>query len=149
MAYERNPLPKKKSVLADHKRIGKRLIPPFLQATNLTEISWLDLLLPELLWIGLFNEKYGYVVGAEVALALPRAAMEVTQKNPRNTWFVTVSSYSKLTPIQQDKIVEILGKNGVIDNYRTALHPLTHFYLDCPLNFLSENDPNQTTLMEN
>lgn len=47
---------KKKGVLADHKREGKRLIPPMMRLPNVVETSFRDTKIPELIWISaLFN----------------------------------------------------------------------------------------------
>lgn len=42
---------KSKGVLADHKREGKRLIPPMMRLTNIVETSFRDTKIPELVWI--------------------------------------------------------------------------------------------------
>lgn len=42
---------KKKAVLADHQRKGKRLIPPMMRMLNITETSFRDSKIPELIWI--------------------------------------------------------------------------------------------------
>ena len=40
-------------MLESHKRIGKRLVPPLSEIGPWKEVSWVDEVLPELLWIGL------------------------------------------------------------------------------------------------
>lgn len=42
---------KKKAVLSDHKREGKRLIPPLLQLPNVVPTSFIDDRLPDLIWM--------------------------------------------------------------------------------------------------
>lgn len=42
---------KKKAVLGDHKREGKRLIPPLLQLPNVVPTSFIDDRLPDLIWM--------------------------------------------------------------------------------------------------
>jgi hypothetical protein len=38
------------STLADHKRVGKALIPPMMQLTGMSFSSWANTRLPEMLW---------------------------------------------------------------------------------------------------
>ena len=67
---------RKREVLGDHKRIGKRFIPPFLyQLGSLSEISWVNEIMPEILWIGLLIEHFGYQRGVELGLHLSKAAV--------------------------------------------------------------------------
>lgn len=42
---------KRKAVLSDHKRAGKRLIPPILQLPNVISTSFIDDRLPDLIWM--------------------------------------------------------------------------------------------------
>lgn len=88
---------RKKIVLIDHQRIGKRLIPPLMQEINYQEISWRKQLIPEFIWLALLNNRYGYMKGAELALELPKAAKEATKNRSMGAWFVTVSSYTQLS----------------------------------------------------
>ncbi len=127
---------RRKPVLPDHQRIGKRLIPPLMQEINYQEISWGKQLIPELIWLALINNRYGYMKGAELALALPRSAEEATKNNQRGTWFATVSSYAQLSIEEQERTVKILRSKNAFDQYRAALLPLIYFYPSCPLSFL-------------
>lgn len=127
---------RRRPVLLDHQRIGKRLIPPLMQEINYQEISWGKQLIPELIWLALINNRYGYMKGAELALALPRSAEEATKNNQRGTWFATVSSYAQLSIEEQERTVKILRSKNAFDQYRAALLPLIYFYPSCPLSFL-------------
>jgi hypothetical protein len=72
-------------VLAGHRKVGKRFIPPMADFA-LSEAKWVDELMPELLWIHLAHRSQGYAAGAELALRLARAALEVTPDADRR-WF--------------------------------------------------------------
>ena len=129
-------LARRRPVLPDHQRIGKRLIPPLMQGIKYKEISWGKQLIPELIWLALINDRYGYLKGAELALALPRSAEEATKNNQRGTWFATISSYAQLSIEEQKRTVKILRSKNAFDQYRAALLPLIYFYPSCPLSFL-------------
>jgi len=113
---------RRKPVLLDHQRIGKRLIPPLMQGIKYQEISWGKQFIPELIWLGLINDRYGYLKGAELALALPRSAKEATKNNQRGTWFATVSSYAQLSVEEQKRTVKIL---------RSKMHSINITQLYC------------------
>jgi len=130
----------RKTVLRDHQRIGKRLIPPLAQL-NLSEVSWMDLILPELIWLGVLNNIYGRVKGAELAITLPKIATSVGRDTDKNEWFISVSSFSNLSKQQGQAVVELLTASGQIELYRKAFSTLVNYYPECPLGFLfnSEN----------
>ena len=67
-------------VLADHQKVGKRFIPPFLKMDKIVEVRWVDPILPELLWLGLLNARYGLAKGAELAVAISRACFSISTK---------------------------------------------------------------------
>ena len=61
---------KKKRVLEGHKKVGSRFITPMKQLPNMKSISYVNQMMPELIWIGLINDSIGYVKGARRAIAL-------------------------------------------------------------------------------
>jgi hypothetical protein len=64
-------------ILLDHKQVGKKFIPPMLTIGVFKEVRWIEIILPELLWIALLNDKYGLRMGAELSLAVAQSAIEV------------------------------------------------------------------------
>ena len=126
---------KSKHVLSDHRRIGKCLIPP-MNDLNLQEVHWNKQIIPELIWLALINNYFGYSKGAELSLELPRAMEEVNTSIQNGTWCFSVSSYSQITNEEKKNIVEILYRKKVLEKFRSALMPLILNYPMCPLNFL-------------
>jgi hypothetical protein len=54
-------------VLDDHKQVGKKFLPPFIaHLGSLNEVSWVDDLLPELLWLGMLNDRHGLRAGVSL-----------------------------------------------------------------------------------
>ena len=138
----------KNSVLSDHKRIRKKFIPPFLQSGDFEEVSWIDYVLPELLWLGIINESNDLKVGADLALSLASEADKVN-KTPKKIWFAPASSYSIFTINQKKKIIKGLRLSGKIDRLKRAFLPLGKFYPECPLNFIFEDQlPNVKNTQE-
>lgn len=131
------PIPKD-FILGDHQRIGKRFIPPIAKL-GFSEISWVETLLPELLWLGLINDCHGLTKGAELALAVARAA--VSTWTHQKKLFATSSSFSALDRVQQQAMVASLASSGNLEDIRKALLPFPLFYPDCPLNFFFDQPP--------
>ena len=51
----------KSPVLGDHRRVGKRFLPPFVAMLGrLNPVKWIDALLPEVLWLGMLNNDHGH-----------------------------------------------------------------------------------------
>lgn len=130
---------KEKTVLRDHKRVGKRFVPPILQTVAMKDAPWLARTLPELIWLGVLVDTYGgeegIALGRDVAHAAWNFEGESTQTN-----FAFASAYTSLTLEQKELIVEALGASGVLPKIEEALQPFFALYPDCPLSFLGKGD---------
>jgi len=46
-------------VLADHKKVGKKFIPPFIATLGpIQEVLWVNDLVPDLIWLELLNSEH-------------------------------------------------------------------------------------------
>ncbi|MCY4586263.1 MAG: hypothetical protein OXB98_09530 [Bryobacterales bacterium] len=138
MSTARKKTPK---VLADHKKVGKKFIPPFVaKLGQLGEVRWVNDLVPELLWLALLSDRHGRERGVDLARRLALAAVDARRSKP-TSWFALASAYAKLSVSEQEAVVAKLGKDGAVQEIRTALSPLLTFYPECPLRFLFDNPP--------
>ena len=128
---------KKKEVFSDHKRVGKRFIPPLLQLTTFQDLSWVDCTLPELLWLGLLNDQYGLKKGANLGLSLAKTAAAATEKKVKR-WYALTSAYSLLTEQEKNKVIVALKTTSEHDALKLGLVQLVALYPECPLSFLFE-----------
>ena len=140
-------------VLKGHRQRGKRFIPPFLDYLNLRGISWLDELLPELIWIGLMNSKFGLKRGAELCVEVARAASACTTDSEGAYAFV--SEYHRLQEAEQECAKRRLADSRALDPVIDGLRVLATHYSKCPLAFLwsgetheVQDDVNLDTLKE-
>jgi hypothetical protein len=126
----------KKQVLTDHRRMGKKFIPPFIDrmGSRFQETSWIKLTIPELVWIALLNYRYGYQEGASLSLSLAKAVKEATAKTE---WFAPMSSFSSLSTAEKDKVLEILEKEDKLNSLVVGLQPLNYFYPESSLGFIN------------
>ena len=132
---------KQQGVLSDHKRVGKRFIPPFIHRLGgLQEVKWIDIPLPELLWLALLNHRHGLMRGAELAVEAARAAAAAVGPAEKKVWFGPISVYAKLSRKQQRAVVTTLKSGGHLDDLKIALGVLVALYPECPLAFLFEGE---------
>ena len=122
-------------ILSDHKKIGKKFIPPFIDKLGpIKETSWIKQIVPELIWIALLNHRYGFQQGADLSLSLAKATKEATGKDE---WYAPISSFYPLSNVQKDKILELLDKENKLNSLSTGLFPLNYYYSKSPLNFFN------------
>jgi hypothetical protein len=126
---------RKSEVLSDHKRVGKRFIPPMLQTLKLDDISWVDHGIPELVWIGLLHQANGLKQGTDLALSVARACAD-TVSHPPLPLFSMISAYRSLDRSQRAQVVAGLDRKRKLGLIREALAPLVSNYPECPLYFL-------------
>jgi len=124
-------------VLLDHKQVGKRYLPPLLQIGSFGEARWAEYTLPELLWLGILNQKYGRAKGAELGLLLARAAVKATVRESEQPvqWFGLTTAYATLEPAQQALLLKLLQPDQ-FQLLKDGLIIFPTFYPQCPLNFL-------------
>jgi hypothetical protein len=137
----RNKILMNKSVLKDHTKAGKKLIPPFLtQLGHFEHISWTNTIIPEVMWIALLHEKFGFAEGTALALSLA----EITEKNASSEnpvrIFAGASDFSTLTAIQKENVLHDLKFSKRLLPLQQGLFSLLHFYPTCPLSFLSAGE---------
>ena len=133
-------------VLSDHRKIGRSFVPPMLQLGNIENVSFALQAIPELLWIAILNEHYGWKDGAELSLNLAREAAEATGINPEEfkkklgkapkEFFAATSAYKSLNANQQKSIVTKLKLSLTWEIYVDALSPLMSLYPEFPLGFI-------------
>jgi hypothetical protein len=102
---------KKKGVLQDHKRVGKRFIPPFLQLPNLKDLSYVSLIFPHLAWMGLLNDRLGYKQGVNLSVELAKAAHSALGSE-KHVNFALCGSYSVLSHEAKSQIIRECDQKG-------------------------------------
>lgn len=134
----------KQKVLQDHKRERKKLIPPMLQIGKFIDVEWKKVIIPELIWIALINDKYGIKEGAEISLSLPREVHLLKNFDSTKQFFM-ISSFNALDDIQKAEVLNNLRKKDALEKILAALYPLIVYYPKCPLSFLFENNIDKNT----
>jgi hypothetical protein len=123
-------------VLADHKRVGKKFIPPFLHLIGpLSEVSWVNELIPQLIWIALLLDSHGHSRGVELALDVSKCASSPGGSNWRE-FFAWMSSFQNLSTERQQSILSSLAESGTLPDVRSAFLDFQSLYPNSPLAFL-------------
>jgi len=126
---------------AGYKRDGKIFTPPVLQLGQFNSVYWIDLIIPEFIWIGELQRKYGFIEGSNLARSISEAALDVVED--KTTWFALQSNYENLSTNKKETIKEELSKLGILQRIQEGFSILNSYYGDFPLNFLT--DRNSTT----
>ncbi len=123
---------------AGYKKEGKMYIPPILQLGEFNAVSWLDNILPELIWIGILQNNCGLKLGSEIALEIAKKAYQLKNEDKSN-WFGVISSFKNLNASEIQEINKIV-KNKTIDASKELkiFEPLSDLYDEFPFSNRSE-----------
>lgn len=130
----------KKKILEDHKLVKKKLEPPFFHSfsgwkTNFIEVPYLYKVLPELVWQGFLNDKYGVPVASRITIKLLEI-IRVARNEEKGKLFCMISNFELLT---EKEIDNILGKLFLDPDYIKiidAILPFIRIFPECPLKVL-------------
>jgi hypothetical protein len=137
--------PKKKKVLEGHKKKGAKFIPPMMQIGNLQEVSYLNDALPNLIWMGLVFERYGYRRGVQLISDFVSIAYEKCAGEGGN--FSYLCYYSKLDVSIKASIYRELKSKGILYPLQEAIAPLSCLFRLFPALFLKPDFKVDETLL--
>lgn len=127
---------KNKKILEDHKKIGKKLVPPMMHSLPLQETDYINDLLPEIIWIGLIHESIGYRNGIDMVRSFVKSVYD-SYESENYINFSIASNLNKLSAQEKEKCVQKLLKNEIFLEVSEILSPLVYFYSDSPFSFLN------------
>jgi hypothetical protein len=118
----------------DHKKVGKKLVPMFGQQWS--RVDFVEVILPEIIWIGFVLERHGPQKGIELAIVLIEAAFQSATDQPQPE-FSFISAHRQLSDDGKAAVREKLRSARKLDELRTALDPFVRCYpKDNPLAYL-------------
>jgi hypothetical protein len=116
-------------IFSDHKKVGKTLVPPMRQYLGeLGTVSWVDQILPELIWLAVIIENLGVKGGVDLGSKIAKIANTILSEE----YFAFASSFSLLNTEQKQKLVQLLEDENCLDELRNSLRPLLQLYPECP-----------------
>lgn len=123
-------------IFSDHKKVGKTLVPPMRQYLGeLGMVSWVDRILPELIWLAVIIENLGVKRGVEIGAKIAKLANTILSEE----YFAFASSFNLLDTEQKQNLVQLLEEENYLDDLRNSLRSLLQLYPECPLKFLDNN----------
>ena len=125
---------KRTPVLADHKRIKSKLVAPFNDAFGpMHEVSWVNVMIPELLWIALVQEAYGPRRGVEIITAFTRDLRASDLTRDRTIW----AAAGKYAALPSGVLSSIVEDRPYRDDLCGPLAPLHAHYPEHPMRELA------------
>lgn len=123
---------KKRKILSDHRKRGKILIPPFVDALKpIKEVSWVKTIMPEILWIGLIQFQHGHRDGIKLITSMARMARSIHLCD--NEIFAATSNYFDLSEVEWSEFREKMAASGDLFYIQESLESLISLYPECPL----------------
>ncbi len=126
---------KKKKILDGHKKVGSKFIPPMNQLEMMKSYSYIDQMLPELIWIGLINDNLGFIKGARFIEKIFLAMDELKKDDHKNN-YVFASAYKLLDEDNKNIVIQKLKTIDVLEDLQNFIAPLTLLYDEFPMMFI-------------
>ena len=125
---------KKENILGDHKKVGSIFIPPMGQL-GMIEVSYVNQIFPEIIWMGLLNKREGYHAGIRIVEFMAKRLSEI-KTTEKFLNFSLASSYAKLGAEQKTQIIDELDQKQFLSTLQKSLAPLTCLYEGFPMAFI-------------
>ncbi|WP_372020968.1 hypothetical protein [Tistrella mobilis] len=126
---------KRTPVLDDHRRIRSKLVTPFNDAFGpVHEVSWTNMMIPELLWIALVQEAWGPRRGVEIITAFTRDLRASDPTRDRTIW----AAAGKFSSLPAGVLSSIVEGRSYRDDLCRPLAPLHAHYPNHPMRELTQ-----------
>jgi hypothetical protein len=105
------------------------------------DVSWINMMLPELLWIALLHDSLGDRRAVEIVTAFSRDLRAVSPDHNRTIW----AAAGKFSELPSTLLPVLLSEKGTsyANDLRAALASLAAWYPAHPLNVLFDGNPPQ------
>lgn len=137
-------------VLKDHRKVGKKLIPPLMQIPNLKEVSYRDNMLPNLVWVSAIFLRNPDRKSVQCIVNFLIRCKEILADDNLPA-LIFLNNFDRLRTEQKSKIVEGLEDLSMLNFLRENLTHQFNLFDNYPLSFLldgcsglnKENDLNK------
>jgi hypothetical protein len=117
-------------ILGDHKRVKSKLVTPFNSAFGqMREVSWINMMIPELLWIALVQDAWGPRRGVEIITAFTRDVRASDSARDRVIW----AAAGKFASLPVGELSKIVVGRPYREDLCAPLTPLHAHYPEHPL----------------
>lgn len=119
---------KKKPILENHKKEGKKLIPPLL-SFNMQPRSYVQYSIPEIIWIAVIIKKEGLELGTHLGVEFVKTVNSCISKGELPYF---TSWYSSLSEDEAKIIIKKLKENHIYDVIKKDLQDFLNVYPESP-----------------
>lgn len=120
-------------VLGDHKRVKSKLVTPVNDAFGpIGEVSWINTMIPELLWIALVQRAWGPRRGVEIITAFTRDLRASEPSRNHTIW----AAAGKFSALPDGVLAGIVEGRPYRDDLCGPLAPLHAYYPEHPMHEL-------------
>ena len=127
--------------LEDHKKQGKKFIPPAKHLIDFTEVDFIDRIFPEIIWIAFVLDYFGTREGIRIASEFIAKAQTCLDSDGFTACSM-ISCFSKFTEQQQKSLIESLDSELLLEPVRQSIERFVRvFPRSNPFLFLLGNEP--------
>ncbi|MBP7902101.1 MAG: hypothetical protein KA015_04730 [Spirochaetes bacterium] len=119
----------KKKILDGHIKQGHDYIPKIKNDLNLQEVEYINDIIPEIIWIAFFIEKYGVQDGSRLVLDFLNICNEIKPLN-NSVQFYFISVLNAISEPNWKKITSKLEDVGKFEIFSNALQDFINLYYD-------------------
>jgi hypothetical protein len=125
----------KEKILKDHKKVGKKFIPPFMQLSNLVETSFRDNTLPCLVWVAsmFLRNSDRATVNCIIEFLVECKEILDDKKSPP---LIFLNNFDRLNIEQKNKILRNLKNRNHLKLLRENLYHQNFLFNKYPLSFI-------------
>lgn len=136
---KKNHIPQKENrVLGTYRKVGRKFVPPMLQAFQFDHVSWASHTLPELIWWDVIADKISHRFAAKVAGEIGEYFKGAEN---RKHWWAFISDYSQLSEDRAGGLRQHLSRTNVLSPLRESLTDFLDLYPKCPISSLLDGRP--------
>jgi hypothetical protein len=146
MSKNNKPAGQRSRVLSDHRKVGKKFVPPMMQDFNFQLVKFASQAIPELVWLAMLNDRFGWREGARLGVEMAKLALDISievgneakgsssHKTP--DLFAFSSAFGSLSDESKTQLVERMKFAGIWEPIIAGLAPLAHLYSEFPFTFV-------------
>lgn len=118
-----------------------------MQMPNIRETSYINDLLPHVVWMSLLNDELGVHRGIQASFELAKLTHSI-HMSEQHVNFAVCGNYNRLSAEEKVALVETLKQRGSLDLYQQALSPLLQLHPACPMRFLGFAQQTEAALID-
>lgn len=105
------------------------------QLPQVREQSYINDMLPELIWLGLIHDRAGYRFGARTLQLIVEVTKAIPPRETRFNFALQIT-YAALSEDVKSSIIHRWHQEDMLETIRDAIAPLILLYDGCPLSFI-------------